>query len=163
MSGVAIIYLTGAADPKEPLRALGLRDSEIRGFLKIPTAAFRVTYGSEANRRTFDADTWQRLSRAPIVYAALVSPNDPAKPLERKPEGCIITGDRNVNWDAVNRLAALAGEYSRLREQLEATENRCRGMETNSIRRRDMQESYEYLDDAIGRLNDRLRGISLTD
>ena len=163
MNEAAIIYMTEAADPKEPLRAVGLRDSEIRGFLAIPTAAFRVAYGSETNRRTFDADSWQRLAHPPMVYAALLSPNDRAETLVRKPKGCIIAGDRNVNWDAVNRLAAIAEEYSRLQAQLEATENRCRGMERNSIRRRDMQESYEYLDDAISQLNDRLRGISLTD
>lgn len=158
MSGVAIIYLTEAADPKEPLRALGLRDNQIRGFLAIPAAAFRIAYGSETNRRTFDADTWQRLARAPMVYAALVSPDDRAGPLERL-EGCVIAGDGD--WDAVNRLAAIAEEYSRLQAQLEATENRCRGMERNSIRRRDMQESYEYLDNALSQLSDRLRGIAL--
>jgi hypothetical protein len=156
---VAIIYVTEAADPKQPLRVLGIRDSEIHDFLAIPSAAFRVAYGSEANRRTFDADTWQRLSRAPMVYAALVSPNDRAGSLERKPEGCVIVGDGD--WAAVKGLAAIAEEYTRLQAQLEATENRCRGMERNSIRRRDMQESYEQLDDAISRLNDRLRGIAL--
>lgn len=163
MSDITILYMTDHDDPKVPLRELGIVDADIKDFLAIASAPFRVTYDSPANRLTFNQDTAQRLKTVDVVYAVLLSAMEgsvvPAQFLAAS-DG-IICADASIDWQSVNRIAGLSQTYTDLQLRLEETEQKCMSMDRNSIRRREMQESYEYLDGEIERLDNLLKGIAL--
>jgi hypothetical protein len=165
MSDITILYMTDHDDPKAPLKELGIDDADMKGFLEIASAPFRVTYGSPTNRRTFNHDTAQRIKTVDVVYAVLLSTMEGvvgrAKHLVAS-DGTICA-DASVDWQSVNRVAELSQTYTDLQKRLEETEQKCMSMDRNSIRRRDMQESYEYLDGEIERLDNLLKGVALTD
>ncbi len=165
MSDITILYMTDHDDPKAPLKELGIVDADMKEFLEIASAPVRVTYGSPANRRTFNHDTAQRIKTVDVVYAVLLSTMEGvvgrAKHLAAS-DGTICA-DASVDWQSVNRVAELSQTYTDLQKRLEETEQKCMSMDRNSIRRRDMQESYEYLDGEIERLDNLLKGVALTD
>jgi hypothetical protein len=165
MSDITILYMTDDDDPKAPLRELGIDDADMKEFLEIASAPFRVAYDSPANRRTFNHDTAQRMKTLDVVYAVLLSTMKGvaggAKHLAAS-DGIICAG-ASVDWQSVNRVAELSRTYAELQKRLEATEQKCMSLDRNSIRRRDLQESYEYLDGEIERLDNLLKGVALTD
>jgi hypothetical protein len=164
MSDVAILYVTDHDDPKVPLRELGIDDGDVKDFVEIASRPFAVTYGSTANRRIFNENMAQRMRTVDVVYAAIVSTT---KGMAERVNSLsafdgIICAGASVEWQSVNRVAELSRTYADLLERLAATEEKCMSLDRNSIRRRDLQESYEYLDGEIERLDNLLGSVTLT-
>ena len=159
MNDCVILFTWEHDDPKAFLRELGISDAAVSEVVVIPSAAFRLTYGSALNRRNFDDQVAQRIKQAANICAVRSSAE--AGRIARS-SGRAICADAAIHWDAIARVHALSGEYARLAERMDATETKCIATERNSIWRRDLQESYEYLDREIERIGDQLKSISLS-
>jgi len=159
MNDCVILFTWEHDDPKAFLRELGISDAAVSEVVVIPSAAFRLTYGSALNKRNFDDQVAQRVKQAASICAVRSSAE--AGRIARS-SGRAICADAAIHWDAIARVHALSGEYGRLAERMEATETKCMTTERNSIWRRDLQESYEYLEREIERVGDQLKSISLS-
>ena len=159
MDDCVILFTCEHEDPRAILRELGISDAAVSEVVVIPSAAFRLTCGSSLNRRNFDDPAAQRVKQAANVCAARLSIE--AARIARTSERTICA-DSPISWSAIGRIHALSAQYARLAERMEATETKCMATERNSIWRRDLQESYDYLDREIERVSDQLKAIALS-
>jgi hypothetical protein len=159
MDDRVILFTWEDDDPKTYLRELCISDAAVNEVFVIPTGAFQLTYGSALNKRIFDHQTAQRIKQAANVCAARLSME--AARIARTSERAICA-DAPIIWTAISRIHALSGQYAQLAERMDATETKCMTIERNSIWRRDLQESYEYLEREIERVSDQLRAIELS-
>ena len=159
MGDCITLFTLEHSKPRDFLGALGIGDEAVDEVLIIPSAAFRVTYGSPLNRRILDEQTAERIKQAANICAVRSSAE--AGRIARS-SGRAICADAAIHWDAIARVHALSGEYARLAERMDATETKCIATERNGVWRRDLQESYEYLDREIERIGDQLKSISLS-
>ena len=159
MDDCVILFTCERNDVKVFLRELGISDTAVYEGMVIPSAAFRLTYGSPLNKGISHDQATQRIKQAANVCAARVSTE--AARIARTSERTICA-DSPISWSAIGRIHALSAQYARLTERMEATETKCMATERNSIWRRDLQESYEYLDREIERVSDQLKAIALS-
>ena len=165
MNDTVLLYTSDKENSSEPVNELAISDAAAKELLVISAAAFRVTYCAPVNKGVFDPDTSQRLKEANRVYAALLSPRakfNAADRDSRQGRG-VICAETQISWNAIRQIHEFSEAYANLLRQLDATEEKCMSTDRNDIRRRELQESYEYLDREIERLNHLLKQIRLID
>ena len=164
MTDTVLLYTADKENSSEPVNELGISDAAAKELLVISAAAFQVTYCSSVNKSVFDPDTSQRLKKANRIYAALLSSGAEFNAADRdsRPGWRAICAQTRISWNAIRQVHEISEPYANLLRQLDATEDKCMSTDRNDIRRRELQESYEYLDREIARLDHRLKQIRLT-
>ncbi|MDH4323375.1 MAG: hypothetical protein OEZ09_07570 [Betaproteobacteria bacterium] len=165
MDNLVLLYTSDKDSPSELVTELGISHGTIKELLVVSAAAFRVTYCSAMNKGVFDADTSQQIKKADRVYAALLSSDAKFVAMNQiVTQGWrVICAETQIRWIAIKQIHELSVPYANLLRQLDVTEEKCMATNRNDIRRRELQESYEYLDREIARLDDLLKQIQLTD
>lgn len=165
MNDAVLLYTSDNEKSSEPINELGISVAAARELLVISAAAFRVAYCAPVNRGAFDADTSRRLKEANRIYAALLSPGAKFDAVDRdsRQSRGVICGGKQISWNAIRRIHEFSEAYANLLGRLDAIEEKCMRTDRNDIRRRELQESYEYLDREIERLNHLLKQIRLID
>jgi len=165
MNDTVLLYTSDKENSSEPVNELAISDAAAKELLVISAAAFQVTYCAPANKGVFDPDTSQRLKEANRVYAALLSPGAKFNAVDRdsRQGRGMICAETQISWNAIKQIHGFSEAYANLLRQLDATEEKCMSTDRNDIRRREIQESYEYLDREIERLNHLLKQIRLID
>ena len=163
MNGTVLLYASDKEKSSGPVNELDISDAGARELLVISAAAFRVTYCAPVNKDMFDPDTSQRLKEASRIYAVLLSPGAKFSAVDRdsRQGWRVICAETQIGWNAIRQIHESSEAYANLLRQLDATEEKCMRTDRNDIRRRELQQSYEYLDREIERLDHLLKEIRL--
>ena len=157
----SILYLCYHPEPLTALESLGVTKAAIKNYCSLPATPFSIFYGASLNSRIYDADTAARLKKSETVFAAQVVmdhlPTNPGDDL------VVVAAGPLPEWSTVLRLLALCTRYSELEEDMRKTEDKCLSLGEGSVRRRDLLESYEYIDSEMTKLEELLKQVYLID